>query len=91
MRKKLLVFGSPAIENAEIDEVAALLQLNWLGAGSKVIRFEWDFTERKGVEHAAALNYCTGALQLSILAAGIEAFNEVITTPLIPLNYAANL
>jgi len=82
MRRRLLVFGSPAIESAEIDEVVAVLQSGWLGTGPKVASFERDFAEYKGIEHAVALNSCTAALHLSILAAGIGSGDEVITTPL---------
>lgn len=82
MRKELLVYGAPVIENAEIEEVVAVMQSGWLGTGPKVARFEQDFAEYKGIEHAVALNSCTAALHLSILAAGIKAGDEVITTPL---------
>jgi len=82
MRKDLLVFGSPAIERAEIDEVVAVMESGWLGTGPKVALFEQDFAEYKDIEHAVALNSCTAALHLSILAADIGAGDEVITTPL---------
>jgi dTDP-4-amino-4,6-dideoxygalactose transaminase len=82
MRKELLVYGSPAIENAEIEEVVAVMQSGWLGTGPRVARFEKDFANYKGIEHAVALNSCTATLHLSILAAGIGPGDEVITTPL---------
>ncbi len=82
MRKELLVYGSPAIENAEIEEVIAVMESGWLGTGPKVAQFERDFSEYKEIENAVALNSCTAALHLSILAAGIKAGDEVITTPL---------
>lgn len=82
MRKELLVYGSPAIESAEIEEVIAVMESGWLGTGPKVAQFERDFSEYKGIEYAVALNSCTAALHLSILAAGIGKGDEVITTPL---------
>lgn len=82
MRKELLVYGSPAIENAEIEEVVAVMKSGWLGTGPKVAQFERDFAGYKGIEHTVALNSCTAALHLSILAAGIGDGDEVITTPL---------
>jgi dTDP-4-amino-4,6-dideoxygalactose transaminase len=82
MRKELLVYGSPTIEKAEIEEVIAVMQSGWLGTGPRVARLEQDFAGYKGIEHAVALNSCTAALHLSILAAGIEQGDEVITTPL---------
>jgi dTDP-4-amino-4,6-dideoxygalactose transaminase len=47
-----------------------------------VARFERDFAAYKGVSHAAAVNSCTAALHLSLLAAGLQPGDEVITTPL---------
>jgi len=82
MRKEFLVFGSPVIERSEIDEVVAVMQSGWLGTGPKVAQFEQDFAQYKGSSHAVALNSCTAALHLSILAAGIGPGDEVITTPL---------
>lgn len=82
MRKDFLVFGAPAIEQAEVDEVVDSLRSGWLGTGPKVHRFERDFAAYKGVPYAAALNSCTAALHLSILAAGIGPGDEVITSPL---------
>jgi len=82
MRKDFLVYGSPAIENDEIDEVVSVMESGWLGTGPRVARFEQDFAKYKGVEHAVALNSCTAALHLAILAAGIGPGDEVITTPL---------
>lgn len=81
-REKFLVFGAPAIEEAEIEEVVASMRTGWLGTGPKVARFEQAFSAYKGAQHAAALNSCTAALHLSILAAGIKPGDEVITTPL---------
>lgn len=82
IRKKenFMVFGSPMIENAEIEEVIASMKASWLGTGPKVARFEKDFAEYKQVENTVALNSCTAALHLSILAAGIQPGDEVITT-----------
>ena len=81
-RDKFLVFGAPTIERPEIDEVLAVMESGWLGTGPRVARFEQEFSAYKGVEHAAALNSCSAALHLAILAAGIEPGDEVITTPM---------
>ncbi|MCZ6836569.1 MAG: DegT/DnrJ/EryC1/StrS family aminotransferase [Planctomycetota bacterium] len=77
-----LVFGAPLIEQAEIDEVIDCLHSGWLGTGPKVAKFEQDFATYKGVDQAVALNSCTAALHLSLIAAGIGHGDEVITTPL---------
>jgi len=81
-RNDFLVFGSPAIEDAEIEEVVSSLRSGWLGTGPKVARFEDDFRVYKGAPHAVAVNSCTAALHLSMLTAGLSAGDEVITTPL---------
>jgi len=78
MRKDFLVFGSPMIEQPEIDEVVASLKSGWLGTGPKAHKFEEMFKEYKGTKYAIALNSCTAALHLSMLAIGIKPGDEVI-------------
>jgi len=44
-RDSFLVFGSPLIEQPEIDEVVECLRSGWIGSGPRVSRFEekfWD-------------------------------------------------
>ena len=81
IRKEFLVFGSPALEEAEIQEVVATLRSGWIGTGPRVARFEQDFKAYIGSRHALALNSCTAALHLSLIAAGVGPGDEVITTP----------
>lgn len=82
--KPFLVFGSPLIEEAEIDEVVATMRSGWLGTGPKVALFEKQFAAYKGwsVNNAAAVNSCTAALHVSMIAAGLQSGDEVITTPM---------
>ncbi len=79
-----LIFGSPPIEQPEIDEVVACMQSAWLGTGPRVARFERDFAAYQGLQpsQVAAVNSATAALHVSMVAAGIEPGSEVITTPL---------
>ena len=77
-RREFLVFGSPQIEQAEIDEVVDCLKSGWLGSGPKVHRFQELFRAYKGAAHAVALNSCTAALHLSMLAIGLRPGDEVI-------------
>jgi dTDP-4-amino-4,6-dideoxygalactose transaminase len=81
-KERFLVFGSPAVEDAEIREVAASMKSGWLGTGPKVAKFENDFRLYKRAEHAVAVSSCTAALHLSMLAAGVGPGDEVITTAL---------
>ena len=75
-----LTFGAPHIQEEEIREVVSSMKSGWLGTGPKVVRFEEAFRAYKSAEHAAAVNSCTAALHLSLLAAGVGPGDEVITT-----------
>jgi dTDP-4-amino-4,6-dideoxygalactose transaminase len=77
-----IVFGRPSIEEPEIQEVVETLRSGWIGTGPRVTRFEEDFATYKGVARASAVNSCTAALHLSLLAAGVGSGDEVITTAL---------
>lgn len=77
-----LIFGSPQISQTEIDEVNQVMKSGWLGTGPRVMQFEKDFAVYQNVSQAVALNSCTAALFLSLLAAGIGSGDEVITTPM---------
>ena len=81
-KERFLVFGRPTIEEAEIAEVVDSLRKCWLGTGPKVARFEREFAAYVGSPHAIGVHSCTAALHLSLLAAGLQPGDEVITTPL---------
>ena len=66
----------------EIAEVVATLESGWLSTGPRVAAFERAFAGYVGAPHAIAVNSCTAALHLSLLACGVEPGDEVITTPL---------
>ncbi len=75
-------FAPPVIGQAEIDEVVATLHSGWLSTGPRVKQFEEAFAAYVGAPHAVALNSCTAALHLALLALEVGAGDEVITTPL---------
>ncbi len=77
-----IVFGRPALEDAEIEEVVAAMRSRWLGTGPRVALFEREFAAYKGAQSGAAVNSCTAALHLSLLVAGVGPGDEVITTAL---------
>jgi dTDP-4-amino-4,6-dideoxygalactose transaminase len=79
-----LIFGSPQIEQGEIDEVVAVMKSSWLGTGPRVAQFERDFAAYNAINPArvAAVNSCTAALHVSMVAADMEPGSEVITSPL---------
>jgi len=80
MNRPFIVFGAPLVEEADIAEVVDSLRSGWLETGPKVARFEKLFCEYIGAEHAIAVNSCTAALHLCLIAAGIGPGSEVITT-----------
>lgn len=82
MNEKRIIFGAPSIGVDEIEEVVETLRSGWIGTGPRVAQFEQTFADYKSSPHAVAVNSCTAALHLSLLAAGIGAGDEVITTPL---------
>ena len=82
MRKDFLIFGSPKIEQEEIDEVVDSLKSGWISTGPKVAKFEALFKDYIGSKHALALNSCTAGLHLSMIVAGLKPGDEVITTPM---------
>jgi dTDP-4-amino-4,6-dideoxygalactose transaminase len=79
-----IVFGAPKIGEEEIDEVVACMRSGWLGTGPRVARFEADFAAYRRSERnlVAAVNSCTAALHVSMVAADLPPGSEVITTPL---------
>jgi dTDP-4-amino-4,6-dideoxygalactose transaminase len=77
-----LVFGAPDIREEDIQEVVATLRSGWVGTGPKVARLEDMFREYTGATHAVAVSSCTAALHLSLIVAGLDPGDEVITTPL---------
>jgi dTDP-4-amino-4,6-dideoxygalactose transaminase len=79
-----LIFGSPLIEQPEIDEVVACMESAWLGTGPRVAQFEGDFAAYQGLQRSqvAAVNSATAALHVSMVAEQLEPGSEVITTPM---------
>ena len=78
VREKYLVFGSPQLLEAEIEEVVATLRSGWIGTGPKVAAFEKEFRDYVGAGHAVAVSSCTAALHLAMLAIGLRPGDEVI-------------
>jgi UDP-4-amino-4-deoxy-L-arabinose-oxoglutarate aminotransferase len=66
----------------EIEMIEEVLRGDILTTGEYVLRFEKLFGELMQCKHALAVNSCTGALHLSLIALGVGAGDEVITTPM---------
>jgi dTDP-4-amino-4,6-dideoxygalactose transaminase len=82
MRNKFLPFSPPFIGEEEINEVVDTLRSDWITTGPKVKRFEEEFAQFVHAPDALAVNSCTAALHLSLLALGIGPGDAVITSPL---------
>lgn len=78
VREDYLVFGSPQLLQPEIDEVVATLRSGWIGSGPRVAAFEQAFRDYLGAGHAVAVNSCTAALHLAMIAIGLQPGDEVI-------------
>lgn len=77
---RFLVFGQPVLDEEEVDALAAVVRSRWIGLGPRVHEFEQRFAAARGAAHAVAVNSCTAALHLSMLALGLGPGDEVITT-----------
>lgn len=80
-RETPLPYCLPWIGEEEIQEMIDTLKSGWLSIGPKVKKFEDLLTEYTGAKYAVALNSCTSALHLSLVASGIGKGDEVITSP----------
>ncbi len=81
-REEFLPFALPLIEDDDIAGVVDSLKSHWITKGPKTIEFEKQFAEYVGAKYAIAVNSCTAALHVSLVAAGVGPGDEVITTPM---------
>ena len=70
------------IGQADIDNVAKVLNSLFLTTGEVVDEFEEKFSRYLGCKHTVGVTSCTAGLHLSLLAYGIGPGDEVITTPM---------
>jgi UDP-4-amino-4,6-dideoxy-N-acetyl-beta-L-altrosamine transaminase len=70
-----------SIGEDEINEVVDTLNSDWITTGPKTFKFEDIFSKKVNSKYAIAVNSCTAAMHLAIVALGIKNGDEVITTP----------
>lgn len=80
-RKKFLPIATAVFGKEEEKEIIDTLRSGWITLGPKTKKFEESLAGYIGVNYAIALNSCSAALHLSMLAIGIRPGDEVITTP----------
>ncbi|MEU4792141.1 DegT/DnrJ/EryC1/StrS family aminotransferase [Micromonospora tulbaghiae] len=78
----VLAWNRALLGEEEIAEAVDALRSGWLTTGPKTARFEAGVRELTGAEDAFAVNSCTAALHLALLAGGVGAGDEVITPSL---------
>ncbi len=81
MRTTFLPFSRPDLDGSEVQQVARVLDSGWITTGSVTHEFEREFAARVGCPEAVAVNSCTAALHLALDAIGLQAGDEVITSP----------
>jgi len=75
-------FAKPTLSEETYADVEAVLRSGWLTTGPKVAQFEQDLSSYFSGRSVRCLTSATAGLQLALLAIGIKAGDEVITTPL---------
>jgi len=78
VRESFLPYFRPTIEADDIEAVVASMRRDWLTTGPMVAQFEKEFAQASGVKHAIALNSCTSALHLGLIALDVSPGDEVI-------------
>jgi dTDP-4-amino-4,6-dideoxygalactose transaminase len=81
-RSSFLSFQPPAVGEEEIAAVAETIRSGWLTTGPKARELEQRFAEYLETKHVLALSSGTAALHLSLVALGVGAGDEVVTTPI---------
>ena len=76
----MIPIAKPLLDEKEIDAVSNVLRSGMIAEGARVAEFEDKFAKYIGVKHAVAVNSGTAALHAALLAHGIGAGDEVITT-----------
>jgi dTDP-4-amino-4,6-dideoxygalactose transaminase len=73
--------SAPWIDEREEELVLEVLRSGWLSLGPTGPQFEELLAEAAGARHAAAVSSGTAGLHLCMHLAGVEAGDEVITSP----------
>ncbi len=72
----------PYISERASRAVVEVLKTRWIGQGPRVDALEEKFQNQFTIPHAVAVNACTSAIHLSLILAGVNDGDEVVTTPM---------
>ncbi len=78
----LISLALPIVGDEEKQALSAVIDSRWLTMGEQVRAFERAFAQLHGHDDAVAVNSCTAALHLSLLALGIGPGHEVLVPSL---------
>ena len=81
-QKPFLPFTRPSIDEATIAAVGDVLRSGWITTGPKSRELEHLLGIRFGGRPTRVVNSATAALEIGLRLAGVQAGDEVITTPL---------
>ncbi len=77
----MINIAKPIISDEEIEAVTEVLKSGMLAQGPKVDQFQKEFSKYVNANYSIATSSGTTALHTALVAAGIKANDEVITTP----------
>lgn len=80
--RKFIPYGRQYIDEEDIRAVVEVLKSDYITTGPKIAELENRIAEYTGAKHAVAVSNGTAALHAACFAAGIEAGDEVITSPM---------
>ncbi len=79
MRKEFLPFTRPAITEADIQAVSAVMRSGWITNGPRNTEFEQRICAITGNKHAVALTSATAAMHLLLMTMKLQPGDEVVT------------
>ncbi|MBE0624345.1 MAG: DegT/DnrJ/EryC1/StrS aminotransferase family protein [Burkholderiales bacterium] len=77
-----LPFTRPSIDEETIAGVAEVLRSGWITSGPCARQLEQELSQYFGGRPVRVMSSATGALEVALALAGVQAGDEVITTPL---------
>jgi len=73
-------FSRPWVADEDLARVVEVLRSGWWTTGPMVREFEEQFAEYVGTSYAVAVNSCTAALHVALVAAGVGRGDLVLTS-----------